>query len=241
MSKTLAILAHRDDEIFLIEYLLTCEEIFVVYLTESHDFEIRRYESVRALNYLRGFLSISEISVRNFAQDGKLHDYLTSTLLTELSDFVKVEQITQILSLSYEGGHQDHDSASIISKIIAEFFSIDLLLFPTYRASAAIFPPFQVMKSKDVKNVSMKMNRRLNFQIALALMLIYRSQWRTWLGLGPLVLKRSLSKYSGVPKLSKSELIVHVHCLYERRNRASQKDVFARLRLFSESKDGWLS
>jgi hypothetical protein len=97
------------------------------------------------------------------------------------------------------------------------------------------------MKSKDVKNVSMNMNRLLNFQIALALMLIYRSQWRTWLGLGPLVLKRSLSKYSGVPKLSKSELIVHVHCLYERRNRASQKDVFARLRLFSESKDGWLS
>jgi hypothetical protein len=239
MRRTLVILAHRDDEIFLIDYFLTCDEIFLVYLTESHNFKARRLESDRAVNYLRGFLNISEISRMEFAEDGKLHEFLSTELLTEMIDVVIKKEITEIASLAYEGGHQDHDAASIFSAALSDFFSLGLFLFPAYKDSARIFPHFHVMKAEG-HNKSFR-NKRifLVLWVVMRLMFIYRSQWRTWTGLGPFIMKRSLEEPPYVSKVIDFEFLEHSHCLYERRRRALQSQVLVKLELFWESKEGW--
>ena len=239
MRRTLVILAHRDDEIFFIDYFLTCEEIFLVYLTESLDFKARRLESDRAVNYLGSFLNISEISRTEFAEDGKLYEFLSIELLAEISDVVIKKGITEIASLAYEGGHQDHDAASIFSAALSDFFSLGLFLFPAYKDSTRIFPHFHVMKAEG-HNQSFR-NERI-FQVlwvVMRLMFIYRSQWRTWIGLGPFIMKRSMEEPLYVSKVSDFEFLEHSYCLYERRNRALQSKVLVKLRLFWESKEGW--
>jgi hypothetical protein len=166
-------------------------ENYLIYLTAGKD-NPRFVEAIQAINYLKQFeLKINLIEYPHPGLDGSLYLDCNQDGLRQLSKFVQEFHPDEIVSSYYEGGNQDHDTAFILSLLVAKSLGIPFIAFSTYRKSRNILIRFTVMKT--LKNA-----RALNFKNLLAvrvsfrLMSIYKSQHRTWLGLGPFVLVRYL-------------------------------------------------
>ena len=186
------ILAHFDDEIFVLDYILQSkDELLVIYLSDSHHpngttREIRVNECVKSWKYLGLCTNIVFFGNDQNLSDGRIYQDINENHIMSLDKLMKDYMVTEILSLAYEGGHQDHDLVALVALRLARINSIRHRHFPSYSKGRSGVPlTFEVMKSPEECNCtrSFKSPKLLRFKTSLRIFFIYKSQWRTWLGL----------------------------------------------------------
>jgi hypothetical protein len=231
------LLAHTDDEIFCLPFI--CESGVTSYLmyftldspSNDRDFSAsnRALELFSALRVLKERYRVDSIFFDPLSPDGELHSNFESADLQKLRDKVRELEIQEIVTLSFEGGHQDHDYLAIVASLVGHLESLPVIHCPAYRGSRRNKRFFRVMN--PIKPFSIKMiNNPSIIIIAMRLMLIYKSQYKTWLGLGPMTILKYLKGVSTYnEKYELSKLALHESCLYENRKRQTQYEVRQRI------------
>ncbi len=216
------LLAHPDDEILALPLLFDSRFKNVLFFVTAGKFDSRYGEAQKAISYLREFgLEIDLLSNHHPCFDGQVDSEYSSAQFKYLLDLVSQVSPIEIVTSFYEGGHQDHDSAAVIGYLLAMELEIPLLMFSTYRKSNNWIVPFRVMSPLD--NPLIFRFDRFNVALAsISLFKIYRSQWKTWIGLGIFVLYRYLVGKTSSFKYITARLDLDVpETFYESRKRAN--------------------
>lgn len=236
------ILAHQDDEIFLLPHVLNSEKKLFIFLTNgvsenSRDFKLEK-RTVEAKYVFEKHLSkLNSLSywwgLENSVPEGKLHRYVNDESLASLEEVIKNQGagVTQILTTTFEGAHQDHDSAAIISRKLASVFRVKTIEVSTYPQWLSKFYSFKVLSPRYPLG-SFRFERVKTLQLALKLMTSYRSQRTTWFGLG----LATLCSYAfrGYRTSIPQPVGFLSPCFYEFRGRAIQSDVLKHLNAISK-------
>ena len=201
----LFLLGHQDDEIAFAPLIARCKSkeqpVRVVYLTDGGigraTPEIRNTESTRALaslgvrtaevTFLGNELSVPNgLLFRRFSQ-------VYSALEARSSEF---GPLGEIYTLGWEGGNMDHDAAHVIAMVLA--IARDRVhrawQVPFYRA-ADLGPPFFSLFAPLPANgpVSALSLTRRESRLRPGLIRYFPSQWRSFAGLGPVILWNALT------------------------------------------------
>ena len=220
------ILAHPDDEIMSLPLL--CEKRYkhlILFLTVDEN-SPRYREASKAISLLRSQGSDIELIVNpKPSVDGLAHLNWTKSVFLELVELINSLLPDEIVSTHYEGGHQDHDTAFILGFIASKILNVRFISFSTYRKSKLIFPKFRTMHT-IANHLNIRFNRLAIVHRAFLLILIYRSQWKTWVGLGPFVILRYLGgKTNFIADVKNLDNIQIHNTFYEYRNRAKTSAV----------------
>jgi hypothetical protein len=235
--KRLFLLAHTDDEIFCLPFI--CEAGITSHLmyftldsaSDNQDLSTSRraLELSSAMTVLKKRYAVNSIFFHTVSPDGELHSNFGNEDLRRLRDKVKELQVQEIVTLGFEGGHQDHDYLAIVASLIGHLESIPVFYCPAYRGSRINKRFFRVMYPTKPFLVKRSSGPSLAI-IATRLMLIYKSQYKTWLGLGPMTIMKYLKcgiTYNNSLELTKLE--IHKSCFYENRKRQRQNEVNQRI------------
>jgi hypothetical protein len=180
------ILAHPDDEIFGIPIWFDTnnKSVFYYLVTEP---AVRVSESKNVAKYLekRGLKVETYYSNGKF-KDGEVSRCLNQESLGELIQRIMAVNPNRLIVLADEYGHQDHDFVNRLAKLISQYLRIELIQVLAYRNVKAGFG-YQVMNTDQP--ISGVARNSLNFvRTALEMAFIYRSQWKSWVGLLPGIL-----------------------------------------------------
>ena len=204
------LLAHQDDEVFLLPHIMDSEQKLFIYLTSGVS------EGSPGLKLDR--------RTTEAKAEGVLHKFVSEENLADIEKVIRNHgaQITQILTTTFEGAHQDHDSAAVISRKLAKTLQVDCIEMSSYPQWFSKFYSFKVLIPHSVDG-EFEFVRFRTLVLALKLMVGYKTQRKTWLGLGPATLGAfAFRKY----RSSKPAPIAEVHpCFYEFRGRAQQSEV----------------
>ncbi len=227
------ILAHQDDEVFLLPYILSPEKKLFIYLTngvsaESSLFKLESRTAEAKYVFEKNLAKLnSEVNwwgLENSVPEGELHRFVSIGNLASIEEVIKNQRelVTQILTTTFEGAHQDHDSAAVISRKLAKVFLVDSIEVSTYPQWFSKFYSFKVL-SPRYPSMSFTFDRIKTMWLALRLMASYKSQRATWIGLGPAILGTyAFRKYrASTPQPIRSLS----PCFYEFRGRALQSEV----------------
>ena len=227
------LLAHQDDEVFLLPHIMDSEQKLFIYLTSgvsegSSSLKLeKRTREAKAIfqKYLAGFNSeVIWWGLENSVPEGQLHKFVSEENLSAIEKAIrnKGTKITQILTTTFEGAHQDHDSAAVVSRKLAKTLQVDCIEMSSYPQWFSKFYSFKVLIPHSVDG-EFEFVRFRTLVLALKLMVGYKTQRKTWLGLGPATLGAfAFRKY----RSSKPAPIAKVHpCFYEFRGRAEQSEV----------------
>jgi hypothetical protein len=227
------VFAHCDDEIFCLPLLLEKDtENTLIFLTScaksdmnSPKEDVREQEALRASNSLKRVTNIRTLFYNKNIYDGSVHEDFSQADFKELTRMVLNEKPDEIVTLSYEGGHQDHDSVHVICRLISENQDIRMRCFSGYRALDLMPRLFSVLKPVSTTE-RVAFNRFLVVRTAIRLMMIYTSQFKTWIGLAPfLLVKYSLFPFWESKNQTLNGLNKNKSCFYESRGRAKQCQV----------------
>lgn len=232
------LLAHQDDEIFFLPYLTNSKKNLLIFLTsgvsvdKTKKDEIDRFQESKLLldKFSQGLnLDVIWWGTNNSIPEGELHLHLHDKVLLEIQDLIlsRGEDLDLILTTTFEGAHQDHDSAAILSRLIGKALDIEVNEVSTYRQWFGTFYSFRLLNPR-LPLPSIDFKRLLNLKLAFKLMAGYKSQKSTWIGLGPALIYR-LAFRSYQPE-TPHELEIQNLCFYEFRGRASQKEVVENLK-----------
>lgn len=233
--RRLFLLSHCDDEIFLLPFLLdsNAESTVVFFSTRqvtNGPESIRKIEATEANRLLNQFQKLETVFLEPEVRDGKIfQDFGPENYqyLEELIDRVKPDEL---VALAYEGGHQDHDAVEVISKHLCANKNLEMVTCPAYCSSIFSKNLFRVMKSEK-RQENFTVNRLLNVWVALRIILIYKSQFKTWIGLAPFILiNYAFSTFWITRVTSFSEPKELGRCFYEFRDRATQREVLEHFR-----------
>ena len=190
------LLAHQDDEFFCLPYIrkqIHCrEEVLVIFLTNGRFGGVTSEE--RNKESLKTFIDLG-VDVKNVIflgeyleiQDGQLHRGV-GKVIAMLDKKLAMTKINKVIFPCFEGGHQDHDSISYIVAHSRVFDHAKLLQFPLYNAYMIVRPLFRVYKTINAQSLS---GEGFTYKISdLKYMLNYKSQKRSFLGLGPFIIGR---------------------------------------------------
>ena len=227
------LLAHQDDEVFLLPHIMDSEQKLFIYLTSgvsegSSELKLdRRTAEAKAVfqKYLSGFnAQVIWWGLENSVPEGALHKFLSEENLSDIEKVIKSQgaQITQIVTTTFEGAHQDHDSATVVSRKLAMALQVNCIEMSSYPQWFSKFYSFKVLNPLSVDQ-GFEFVRFRTLAFALKLMASYKTQRNTWLGLGPATLGAfAFRKY----RSSKPGPVAEVHpCFYEFRGRAKQGEV----------------
>jgi len=231
------ILAHQDDEVFLLPHILNSEKKLFIYLTNGVSegstelkLEIRTVEARYVFEkYLSQLNSVANWwGLENSVPEGELHKFVSVENLASIEEVIKNQgvQVTQILTTTFEGAHQDHDSAAVISRKLGSVFLVDTIEVSTYPQWFSKFYSFRVLNPR-YPSESFRFERVKALQLALRLMASYKSQRATWIGLGIGTLGTyAFRKYrASCPQ----PVRLLYPCFYEFRGRALQSEVLEHL------------
>lgn len=234
------LLAHQDDEVFLLPHIMDSEQKLFIYLTSgvsegsSELKQDKRTAEAKAVfqKYLAGFnAEVIWWGLENSIPEGVLHKFVSEENLSDIEKVIKNHgaQITQIITTTFEGAHQDHDSAAVVSRKLAMALQVNCIEMSTYPQWFSKFYSFKVLNPPS-GDQEFEFVRFRTLAFALKLMAGYKTQRNTWLGLGPATLGAfSFRKY----RSSKPAPIAEVQlCFYEFRGRAFQNDVLPHLLSF---------
>ena len=200
---TLFLFAHQDDELAAAPHLLRAieahEQALCVFLTDGAmqaDAATRDRESLRALERFG-------VPVRNITFLRETHSIPDSHLVEHLDEALAAligllpgDGVQKIWVTAWEGGHPDHDAAYLLARALTKRFRIaELRAFPLYHGEGTRGRWFRAF----ALTAGTKERVRITFREGLAIvrvMLIYRSQWKTLLGLGPSLIVRALVRGS---------------------------------------------
>lgn len=228
------VLAHQDDEMGvypIIERAIADGNMPVcIYLTsgaqnKQKKIKLREKESTSVL--LKLGVSPDNIYFLGSAQnigDGELIDSLdlaAKSLIPILESYIN---ISNVFVHAYEGGHHDHDASFIIVAYCLHVLSLGSigLQFPMYRSSFSSFLPYVVNQCLIENGTSKQIiYDRWNSLRYFKLTLIYRSQWKSMLGLVPFYLffwflqpvfkYQSVNIFRGRARPHKGELLYEKH------------------------------
>lgn len=220
--------AHQDDEFFAAKFIqlqvAAGNKLKVIYTTNgkfaNHNIETRRQEALSALSKI-GVSKSDVIFLGHFlnVNDGEVYrrlDLIFQTLLDQ-HDFL-ISDVENIYVTAYEGGHHDHDATYILASALAIKCAKNVKIneFFLYNAIRVPAPFFRVMDPGVCNNIHKISLSWSEIFLSLTMILSYRSQWKTFIGLLPQILyafiiKRRvvfrsppepfdlLYKYTGVP------------------------------------------
>jgi LmbE family N-acetylglucosaminyl deacetylase len=201
VKNRLWLLAHQDDELMALHLFTESNNNSVVYLTDGVRIGAKFSANLRMQEAIAVWAEIDKDAILIFfgakhaIRDGTLLETLNATHLKELASVCVERGIEEIVTLHLEGGHQDHDVTSMLAEELSRRLKIRLLTFPAYRALHGRFPLYSVMsmiKSTSMQSVTPRVERLKSAIQSLGVMSRYRSQVRTWIGLGPFVLLKYL-------------------------------------------------
>ncbi len=235
---------HPDDEIFALPLFQNFPNLDfkLIQLTngdplgDPYMIQRRSKEFDRSIEFLRkqGYrVSKAEINFAGKVFDGSLYKSDVNLILNELMDYVDLIKPTYVFAPAFEGGHQDHDAAALISYLLAEHCKSKIVHFSTYRASRFVFPLFITMRPREAK-LRYPHRRIYTSYIALRLILVYRSQFSTFAFLGlPIIISYLFRSWFSSSESSPEK--IHTF-LYEQRSTATSDDLedFG-IRLWAES------
>jgi LmbE family N-acetylglucosaminyl deacetylase len=218
----LFVFAHQDDELAAAARIrharASGDEVTCVYLTDgasrvpSH---VRDAESRHVLESL-GVHDVRFLGSRASLPDGALPEHLDRAL--ELLE-QEVEATDEIVTLAWEGGHQDHDAAHLVAAVFAARRGVRCLEMPLYNGYRVPGPLFRVQHPIGDGWRA----RRIPLREKLANAFLarhYRSQRSTWLALLPLALLAPARELTRDADLRRAEAPPHRGgLLYERRFR----------------------
>ena len=225
--------AHQDDEIFALPYILNSDKKLFIYLTNGVaegstelKIETRTVEAEYVFEkYLSNLNSVANWwGLENSVPEGELHKFVSVENLARIEEVIKNQgvRVTQILTTTFEGAHQDHDSAAVISRKLGSVFRVDTIEVSTYPQWFSKFYSFRVLAPR-YPSESFRFERVKTLQLALRLMASYKSQRATWIGLGLATLGTyAFRKYRAS---SPQPVRLLFPCFYEFRGRALQSEV----------------
>ena len=231
------ILAHPDDEVFFLPHIVDSSQKLFIYMTngvpEVATLAQLNRRSLEAKSIFQDLITNLNSKVvwwglENSISDGKLHTHVNMKLIKELHKVIMQQgvQVTQFLTTTFEGAHQDHDSAAVIARRLAAKFHVDIIEMSTYPQFLKNIYSFKVLKPNSFQK-TFKFNRLKILVVAIRLMMRYRTQWLTWLGLGVSTLSvYAFRKYRSAEPI---QIQTVKPCFYEFRGRANQADVLRNL------------
>ena len=196
MSNRLFVLAHPDDEMLCLPILSSSpadphENTYLLYLTLGSVLVSRQREMVRAATYLQRVIpNLFVIEVDLKLSDGEAWREVEVSQLAELASSLKEYRISKIVTFAYEGGHQDHDLAHVISYYLKSELSADITEFSGYRLGESTISLKVINPKEGGSRVQFKRSSVL--WTFFRLCLIHKSQYKVWLILGPFILIRLL-------------------------------------------------
>ena len=208
------VFAHQDDEIAFasrIRYTLDRgDRVQCVCLTDGINANIRDEESRIVLEKLGvGPLIVAK---ENRIPDGSLPEHMDRAL-----EFLQSIDADEVITLAWEGGHQDHDAAFLVAATYARERGIRCLEMPLYNGHHTPGGFFRVMHPVGDGWTSRRISMRERIHDIL-LTRFYPSQRKSWLGLAPLMLLGRPRELTRVADLRRAEHPPHPgRLLYERR------------------------
>ena len=230
------LLAHQDDEVLGLHLFSNSAVNHVIYLTDgvragaAYDSGKRVDEARVAWNEIDKNAELIFFGTDRGLKDGALREEISLVHLNELIEICQNRDINEIVTLQLEGGHQDHDIVSMLAEEISVRLSLDLFIFPAYRALHKRYPIYAVMSPtyKLIEEKSSSLVSRLHFtNQAFRLMKNYRSQLSTWVGLGPFVILKYLignPNFIHQSSISKSAQDIPSKLLYANRQKVQPID-----------------
>jgi LmbE family N-acetylglucosaminyl deacetylase len=215
---TLFVIAHQDDEIALVSRMRLCvgrgDRITCICLTDGAtriDAATRDEETKRVL----ATLDVHDYRVgHERIADGTLPDHLDAALALLES---QADAFDEVVTLAWEGGHQDHDAAHLVAALFAERRNLPCLELPLYNGHGSRGPLFRVNHPVGDGWRERRIARR-EYLANVLLARHYRSQRKTWLGLAPLLLLGRPREFTRIADLRRAAGPPHpLPLLYERR------------------------
>jgi LmbE family N-acetylglucosaminyl deacetylase len=203
----LFVLAHADDELAFAPLLSRLaadgRAVRLIYLTDGAargaSPAVRRQETLAALGHM-GIEPSSACFAGNERgiPDGQLVRHLATALQALERWAADWESVAEIYSFAWEGGHPDHDASLVVAGAFAARHGAGVWQVPFYRASELAPPPFfalgsPLLENGEVVRVRLTARERL---LPAALIRFYRSQWRSFVGLGPAIAWQGLTQAS---------------------------------------------
>lgn len=221
MRNVVFVFAHQDDEVALASRIrferALGSSITCVCLTDGAaavPAPTRDHESRKVLTLL-GVTDFRVMHEQRIA-DGSLPDRLDDALAFLESSITLVDEV---VTLAWEGGHQDHDAAHLVALVFANKRGVACLELPLYNGYRVRDPLFRVNNPPGDGWTERRLSRREYFANVL-LARFYPSQRKTWLGLAPLLLVGKARELTRVAGLQRATEPPHPRpLLYERRFR----------------------
>ena len=238
----LLMLSHYDDELFFLENLISInDQVTVLYTTnslhpKSVSLEKRRRECVLAWSKINENAKVLFIGLDEHIPDGKLSSSFSRFHLEKVIKIVEEFAVEEIWALSPEGGHQDHDFTYFLARYISSRLEVNMRHKPAYsQKSGRSFLSFEVMSESfecTCEPKRLKLRARLELLLKLiSLFYVYRSQWRTWLGLGPFVIVKNLRGQTILHSCQQNTPRPVNRSLWVKRRRADYEDFISSLEL----------
>lgn len=196
-ARILLLFAHPDDEFacsISIRDMAAANEVHCAYLTDGgyggQSTARRKAESERVLAGLGvPAAHVHFLGERHGIQDGRLHGQLDKAEGAVNELLATIGPIQALYLPAWEGGHQDHDAIHLLGVVMANRLRVaEVWQFPLYHGSGLPGPLFKVLSPLLANGPIVR--RQASFAerlLALRLCLMYASQWRTWLGLLPML------------------------------------------------------
>lgn len=234
------LLAHQDDEFFCLPYIRKqiqySEEVLVIFLTNGCfggvTSEERNRESLKTLIDL----GVDAKNVMFFGEsleidDGELHRSV-GKVIAKLENEFATAKIRKVIFPCFEGGHQDHDSISYIVAHSRVFDRAKRLQFSLYNSYKIAKPLFRVYKIINDQSLS---DEGFTYKISdLKYILNYKSQKKSFVGLGPFITARLLVKrYINLVNFENIYIDKRPHLgalLYERRTQLTYEELDMEIR-----------
>ena len=225
--------AHQDDEIFALPYILNSEKKIFIYLTNGVS------ASSTETELLNRSIEASEVFERHLAglnsevvwwgletsiPEGALYKFVNYENISSIVKIIKQfdSENLQLITTTFEGAHQDHDACAVIARELGKSLGIEVIEISTYPQWLSRIYSFKVMKPLYPK-MKIGFPRDKTVLLAIKLMISYRTQRLTWLGLSASVLGTyAFSKYYSATPIKVGKLS---NCFYEFRGRSKQKEV----------------
>src|SRR3569833_3100045 len=199
-SCALFLFAHQDDEFAAYNLIDSAgkrgEQVICVYLTNGAGnpkvlSEMRNRESLSVLKKLGVAQSqIYFLGDHHYLMDGKLYENFESARQAVADIFKSLPPVQTLYFPAWEGGHQDHD----ITHLIGIWLGVSLNLlsrsfqFPLYHGYRRVSSFFQVMAPLPFNGAAQRIDIAYADRVRYVwYCLMYRSQWRSWVGLFPFV------------------------------------------------------
>jgi hypothetical protein len=232
------LLAHMDDELFLLPFINDEVPKLLIYLTSSVSRAANSKQTERRLSESRvifeRYLSSKNCKVFWYGNaylqpENELHKFTSladiDTLLLEIEKFP--QQVSELITTTFEGAHHDHDSAAFIAREVGKRLKLIPIEVSTYPMKYKNFYSYQVISPRFPQALQIKFNRKHILFLALKLILAYKTQRKTWIGLGgQLIFNYAFKSFKvALP----APIGIQTRCFYEFRGRAKQTEVISQL------------